>query len=211
MIKNKGFDLKWMWIVALKGICTFSWEENWNGKTCSPSDSRGQRPSPQESGWPGPPFLLPWVCGGTSISEKLLAPHPIPLQVRDLLDLERWTRPWSSQTLPLSFCLGICSPSWMSLWLRGKTCHWVGESVWFSPAFVNVKLTFSSPHIWLPVTLSMRSELLGEGTRYTRGSGRPQIPALLHTAQDDGGGASILPISQMSSPNVYNTPLFSLF
>ena len=37
---------------------------------------------------------------------------------------------------------GICSPSWTSPWLRSRTCHWVGEPVWFSPAFVNVKLTF---------------------------------------------------------------------
>ena len=105
---------------------------------------------------------------------------------------------------------GICSPSWTSPRLRSRTCHWVGEPVWFSPAFVNVKLTFSSPQIWLPVTLSTGSVLPGGGTCCTRGSGGPQTLALLHIAQDDEGGSIYSFQFTNILPQMHTTPLASV-
>lgn len=127
-----------MWIVALKGICTFSWEKNWTGIPVPCLIARAKVCVLKEvGGWDLLPLCFEFPCAGTSISEKPLAPHPVPPQARDVSELGRWAKPWSSQPLSCSFCLGICSPIWMSPWLTSRACHRVGKSIQSSPALVD--------------------------------------------------------------------------
>lgn len=111
MIENKGFGLRQMWIVALKGIWAFSGQ---NRSACSYFHSKGQRRSPQEGGHPGLlSFRSELLRGGTCISGKLLAPHPISLYVSDLPELEIKSRSRLTQPLPSFFRLAICPPNLM--------------------------------------------------------------------------------------------------
>ena len=149
-----------------------------------------QGPVSESSGrWLGDLFssCLEFWCGGISVSEKLLAPHLSPLQVSELLTLgveldHGRVNPFHS---PLEFWDPF--PKLNKPMAEMQDLSLSGWTVWFSPAFVNVKLTFSSPRIWLPVTPSMGSVLPGGGTGCTRGSGGPQILALLHKGQNDEG------------------------
>lgn len=90
MINSKGFGLKQMCIMALKGICAFSLEENPNESSCSPSGSHANvRVLKKVGGQDLPSFSLGLLCGGTSVSGKPPVLHPSPLQVGDLPDLGR--------------------------------------------------------------------------------------------------------------------------
>lgn len=130
---------------------------------------------------------LEFRCGGIFVSEKLLAPHLSPLQVSDLLILgieldHGQVNPFHS---PFEFWdllprLNEPMAEKQDLSLSGSICV-------IQPSFCKCQADISSPHIWLPVTLSMGSVLPGGGTGCTRGPGGPQVPALLHKAQNDEG------------------------
>lgn len=141
------------------------------------------------------------------------APHPQSSSGEWFIDLGSWTRSWSKPTpSTLLWSSGIHSPSWTSLWLRCRTCHWVGELCGFrSPAFVNVKLTFSPPRIWLPVTLN-GILLPGGGDRCTRGSGDSDPGFAAHKALEWWRRRHLLfPLHKHPPPDMYNTRCFSLF
>lgn len=196
---NKGFCLKRMWIVALKGIRAFSWEENQMRVHVPHLIPRAKvRVLRKVCSWDLPSFCLEFLCGGNSVSEKLCAPHPF---------LSRWV---------ISLALGDeLGRGWVSpfhspfVWEYASPVYWVHKSVRFSLAFVSNQADFSL-HVsdsW--VTLSIGSGLLGGESCYTRGSVRLWITsyaALLLTAWDAGGGH----IFQKFSPKVCTKSFGSL-
>ena len=154
---------------------------------------------------------LEFRCGGIFVSEKLLAPHLSPLQVSDLLTLgieldHGQVNPFHS---PFEFWdllpkLNEPMAEKQDLSLSGWNCV-------IQSSFCKCQADISSPHIWLPVTVSMGSVLPGGGTGCTRGSGvlRSRLCWTKHRMMKEK--ASTLPTSQHPPPDVYNTPCFSLF
>ena len=151
-----------MWIVALKGICTFSWEKNWTGIPVPCLTARAKVC-----------VLRRWVAGTSFLFALSFHVRELP-SVRSPLPLTLFL-PRQGMYLSLGdelshdqvslfhvpFVWGSAPQSeWVHGWPAGPVTEWVSLS---SPAqlWLIIKLPFSSFSIYLTPGRSVQGMLLG--------------------------------------------------